>query len=95
MVLMVGACAFMVVMFYQRSSSTGLYRSEYEGRILDKWVNIGETQTGSVPQRRLLIKGRDGQTFAVAVNQPLYERAQVGMWIKSSKANAELTWNEP
>lgn len=87
--------ATLVVTLHQQFASTGPYRMEYEGRVIDKSVTITESQTGSYPVRRLLIKSKSGEEFQVIVNQSLYERAQVGMWIKSSKAGAELSLTEP
>lgn len=92
---MMATAAVLVVSYYQRSASTGPFRQEYEGKIVDKWVNIGEARTGSYPARRLLIKNRNGEQFPVAVTESTYGRAQVGMWIKSSKTGGELSWEEP
>ena len=79
----------------QQFTSTGLYRVDYEGKIVDKSVTINESRTGSRAARRLLIRGKSGEEFQVAINEVLYGRAQVGMWIKSSSAGAELAWGEP
>ena len=87
--------AIMFIYCRQRLTSTGLYRTEYEGQIVDKSVTIGESQTGSYPVRKLHIRGKNGQEFQVIVNENLYGRAQSGMWIKSSKAGAELTREGP
>lgn len=86
--LMVAAA---VITLRQRFTSTGPYRTEYEGRVMDKSVTLGETQTGSYPVRRLLIRGKGGDEFQIIVNESLYNRAQVGMWIKNGKAGAELS----
>ena len=79
----------------QRLTSTGLYRMEYEGKIVDKSVTISESQTGSGEVRCLRIRGKNGEEFQVTINEVLYGRAQIGMWIKSSSKGVELTWNEP
>jgi hypothetical protein len=95
-VLLVGATIVAVIFsLRQRSTSTGLYRTEYEGKIVDKSVTIRESQTGSYPVQRLLIRSKSGEEFQVTINNPLYQRAQVGMWIKSNGAGTELTWEAP
>jgi hypothetical protein len=93
--VILGLVAVMFIYCRQQLTSTGLYRMEYEGKIVDKSVTIGESQTGSYPVRKLHIRGKNGQEFQVIVNENLYGRAQSGMWIKSSKTGAELTREEP
>lgn len=44
--------------------------------------------------RRFLIEGKGGDRFEVAPNVDIYERAQVGMWIKSGEAGVELSQPE-
>ena len=83
------------VSIYQRYSSTGLYRTDYEGRIVDKSATITESEQGSGVVRRLRVRARNGEEFQVSVNGNLYERAQVGMWIKSKGGSAELMREEP
>jgi hypothetical protein len=80
---------------YQRATSTGIYRTKYEGKIIEKSLTVGESELGSYPVRKLHIRGKNGQEFQVIVNDNLYGRAQQGMWIKSSKTGAELTREEP
>lgn len=87
--------AAVVVHLHQRYTSTGLYRMEYEGKILDKSATISESDMGSRVSWRLRIRKKNGEEFQVTVNQSLYERAQIGMWIKSSSEKAELSWEEP
>jgi hypothetical protein len=83
------------IAIHERFTSTGPYRIEYEGRIVDKSITITESQIGSGTARRLLIRAKNGEEFQVAINEVLYGRAQIGMWIKSSSKGAELTWAEP
>lgn len=64
-------------------SSFGLYRTEYQGRIIDKSMTFSETQLGSGLKRRLLIEDKNGARFEVAVKADVYDRAQIGMLIKN------------
>lgn len=77
---------------YQQYTLTGAYRREYEGKILDKSQTITESHTGSRVRRRLLLEGRGGERFEVAIGEETYERARKGMWIKKTEAGVELTW---
>ncbi|MCA1594313.1 MAG: hypothetical protein LC754_17135 [Acidobacteria bacterium] len=82
------------IVFYQKFNSTGPYRMVYAGRILDKSVTIIESQTGSHPVRRLLIRTVDGEEIEVIINEALFNRAQPGMWIRSNNEGAEVSWTE-
>ena len=84
-----------VVQVRQKLRSEGPYRLAYEGRILDKSVTITESQTGSRAAYRLHLAGRDGARFEIVVNRDFYERAQVGMWVRSDHDGAKLSWSEP
>ena len=90
-VLMVGA---LTATCYQRMTSTGLYQREYEGQIVEKFLIPHESQKGSSAERALIVRGRGGEQFQVIVSRNTYERAEVGMWIKSSKAGVDLSWSE-
>lgn len=94
-VLVLAVVAAIIFSIYQRYSSTGLYRTDYEGRVMDKSATVTESNEGSGVSRRLLIKAADGQVFQVYATRSLYERAQIGMWIKSKGSNVELTQDEP
>jgi hypothetical protein len=87
-----GALAFFTAVYKHQTSSAGIYRMEYEGRIVDKSETFAESRTGSRVSRRLLIEAKDGSRFEVAVNKELYDRVQKGMWIKSSGQGVELSW---
>lgn len=83
------------IIVYQQINSTGLYRTEYEGKIVDKSLTIRESMYGSRVARRLLIESKSGERFEVAPSETVYERAQKGMWIRSSrKSGVELSWSE-
>lgn len=85
----------LVVNLRQRFEPSGPYRVDYEGRIVDKSITLAETQMGTGSVKRLHIRGKDGETFDVIVNSSLYDRAQVGMWIRSDRNGAKLSWDEP
>ncbi|HYO92188.1 MAG TPA: hypothetical protein VEQ40_11155 [Pyrinomonadaceae bacterium] len=84
--------ALIVIVYRQRHSSTGIYRKEYEGRVIDKSETFVETREGSFVSRRLLIEDRDGVRFEVAVSREDYGRVQKGMWIKKNRDGIELSW---
>jgi hypothetical protein len=85
----------LVINLRQRFKPSGPYRVDYEGRIVDKSITLEETSMGSGSVKRLHIRGKDGETFDVIVNRSLYDRAQVGMWIRSDRNGAKLSWDEP
>src|SRR5919202_5742235 len=87
--------AAIVINLRQRFTPSGPYRVEYEGRIVDKSITLSETQIGSGSVKRLHIEGKDGDKFDVIVNNSLYDRAQVGMWIRSDRDGARLSWTGP
>ena len=63
----------------------GVHRSEYQGRIVDRWAHYSESEQGSTPQFRLLVEGDDRDRFTVSVSPEIYERSKVGMRIKRTK----------
>lgn len=67
-------------------------RTEYEGRVVDKWASFAETTTGSDTYYRLLIEDKDGRRFRVAADADIYEKVKVGMWIRHSKDGSTLSW---
>jgi hypothetical protein len=69
----------------------GVYRAQFEGRIVDKWADYAETNQGSVPQFRLLVETEDRNRFEVSVSPDVYERSKVGMKIRrTQQGNIEL-----
>ncbi len=89
------AISIVGVNIYQRLNATGPYREEYEGRVVDKSVTIRETEVGSRAVKRLLIRHTNGTQFDVIVDEALYGRAEVGMWIKRNKTMTDLSWTAP
>jgi hypothetical protein len=68
--------------------------SDYEGTIVDRWADYGESQQGSQPYFRLLVEGTDGKRFTVKVDSNVYESARVGMRIKSRAGQVVLIDSE-
>ena len=84
--------ALMVIVYRQRHSPTGIYRKEYEGRVIEKAETFAETREGSFVSRQLLIEDKEGVRFKVTVTKELYDRVQKGMWIKKDSNGVELSW---
>ena len=86
----IGVLAVIVVLLYAayqfRLSPTGPYRSEYHGKIIDKWAKYSESEEGSRPGFTFLIEQDDGQRFPVAVSSEIYQKGKVGMRIKKTEA---------
>lgn len=61
--------------------SQGAYRTEYAGRVLDKWVTYHESEFGTRVSRHLLIKSKNEEVFQVSVSPELYEQAKVDFWV--------------
>jgi len=78
--------------YYHRYTQTGPHRRAYEGRVIDKWQMIRETQLGSRVRQRVLVEADGGERFEVSVNGETYERAQPGMRIRNGTAGVELWW---
>jgi hypothetical protein len=90
-----GVVTGLMVVYNQRLHTfADLGRSEYEGKLVNKSLTIHETNTGSKIELRFLVEGKDGKRFDIAPSPDVYERAQIGMWIKSSKSGVELSWSE-
>jgi hypothetical protein len=76
---------------YQRSTSTGPYRGDYEGQVSDKYVTNHESQQGTWVTKNLLVKSNTGEQFQVVVSSAIFERAQVGMRIRRKGTSIELS----
>jgi hypothetical protein len=77
-----------------RSATTGPFRTEYEGRIIDKWADHSQSEQGSQPYFRLIIRSSDNQQFTVSVSSEIYDRAKVGMFVKKTAAGIEFIADE-
>jgi hypothetical protein len=60
--------------------------------VINKSITGKESEFGSFISRKLHIRDQNGLEFSVVVDSSLYERAQVGMWIKSNKDRKKLLW---
>jgi hypothetical protein len=83
--------AGILVTCYQRIALKGRFRETYEGRVVEKYVNYHESQHGTFVTKYILLKPADGEQFSVAVSSEIFDRAQVGMWIRRTKAGVELS----
>lgn len=80
---------------YQQFSSIGVYRKEYEGRIVDKAQTIRESDIAPFVTRRFVIESKNGARFVVGVDSEIYNRAEIGMWIKKDSNGVIITSSEP
>ena len=80
---------------YPRLKGPPLIRQDFVGRVVDKYLTLRESEIGTAGHMTLLVEGRDGRRFKVAVTGEQYGRARVGMWAKRSGGVVELSWDEP
>jgi hypothetical protein len=85
-VLTIGLLAGIAIMIYQRSTSTGSFRDEYKGKIIDKRISVLETNEGSRFAKELIVEEAGGHRFTVSVTQDIYDRAKPGMLIQKTTA---------
>ena len=78
------------ILIYQCSTSTGPYRSEYSGKIIDKKVALYESDKGSYFVERLTIREQSGAQFRIGVSKEIYDRARIGMLILKNSRGIEL-----
>jgi hypothetical protein len=79
--LVVIAVAALLLVAWQKLSSPS--RTDYEGRIVDRWAENGGQAEGHQPYLVLVIESSDGKRFSVRVDPNVYESARVGMRIRS------------
>ncbi len=89
LVLILGAIA--ALLSYQQNCSNCPNRVIYEGRVVNKFLTFAESLEGSILERRLLIRSTEGAEFEVFVNQPIYEKAQIGIWIESDEKGVRFS----
>lgn len=94
-VLFVVIVSLLSLTLYQRYARTGAYREIYEGKILDKWTTVRESQLGSRYERRLLVETKNKDRLVVAVSENDYARVQTGMWVRKRGADIEFFSSEP
>ena len=92
--IMIVIAMLAALLLYPQYTLSGPYRREYEGKVLDKSITLNDSRTRTGARRRLHLEGRDGERFQVAVNEDIYERAQVGMRIRRSPSGIELEFPE-
>ena len=90
-VLMVLVLGGAIATCYQRSTVSGPYRSDYEGQVLSKYVTNHESTEGTRVTKHLLIKGKTGEQFQVVVSDGIFERAQIGMWVRRKETGIQLS----
>jgi hypothetical protein len=76
---------------YECSTSTGPFRREYSGRIVDKRISVFESEQGSFFSNKLVIEEKRGRRFTVSVSEEIYNRAKPGMWIQKTSRGIELS----
>jgi len=91
LVLSVGLTAALATTCYQRSKLQGQYRRTYEGRVIDKYVNYRESELGTFTTKHIIVRNDAGEEFPVKVSDELYERAQIGNWIRRKETGIELS----
>jgi len=79
-----------IVVIYERVTSTGAYRPEVSGRVVDKTMRFYESNEGSSVERFLIIEEENGSQYAISVGEKVYEKAIVGMRFKKSRSGVEL-----
>ena len=96
-VILVALVMFAVgfVFGYPRLKGPPLIRQDFVGKVVDKSLTLRESEIGTAGFLRLHVEDRDGSRFKVAVTEEQYERARVGMWVKRSGGEVELSWDEP
>jgi hypothetical protein len=76
---------------FQKCNSSGFYRGNYEGKVISKGIITHESQLGSSAERYLVIEEKSGIRFSVYVTMDLYKHAQIGMWIRKTETEQELS----
>ena len=80
---------------YPRLTRPPLVRRDFDGRVVEKFVGLGESQIGSATHPRLVVETANGARFNVAVSDEQYERARVGMRVSRRGGELILSRDEP
>ena len=64
--------------FYLPFSRVTTDRKEFEGVVLDKRLNVIETEQGSRPSRHILVKSNVGEQFDIIVDADIYNQLEIG-----------------
>lgn len=86
--LILAFCAIFYFIYHRRANP------DYAGRIIERWADYSHTAQGSQPYFRLLVESDDGRHFEARVDSSIYERARVGMRIKSTGGHVVLIDSE-
>ena len=70
-------------------------RPDFDARIVEKFIGVGESWQGSVTFPRLVVETADGRRFNVKVTDEIYEQARVGMWLSRRNSELRLSLSEP
>ena len=77
-------CFFAIYLPFVRVTTE---RKDFEGVVINKWVNILETEQGSRPTRFISVKSDVGEQFNIIVDGHTYNRLQTGTRIKRTSTN--------
>ena len=91
--MFVGILATVAIVSYRCATSSGPFRKEYTGKIVDKKITLHESNEGSFFVYKLAIEEKGGTRFQVSVPQELYDQAKIGMLIQRSTKGIELLPN--
>ncbi|MBV9926555.1 MAG: hypothetical protein JOZ96_16160 [Acidobacteria bacterium] len=93
LVLVMAALVF--VYAYPRLTRPPLAQRDFEGRVVEKFVALGESQIGSRTFPRLGVETANGARFNVAVTDEMYQRARVGMRVSRHRGELILSGDVP
>jgi hypothetical protein len=79
---------FLLILAWQLANQRT--KTDFEGRVVDRYADYSETQEGSRPAFRLMVESESHERFKVKVEPGVYEAAKVGMRIKSKSGQIEL-----
>lgn len=63
-------------------------RKEFDGVVLDKWVNTVETEQGSRPVRHILVKPNVGEPFDIIVDADTYNTLESGTKVSQTSTHS-------
>lgn len=90
LLLLAAVAATAFVTCRQQMSPIDTQRTEYSGKILERWAGYSHSEQGSVPYFRLRVETENGAKIVAPVTGDVYERAQVGMWIEKRRSETKL-----
>lgn len=81
--VVIGILLLALILFFRFVYESKSQPKIYRGKVVDKWLSIGETQQGSVVSRRLLIEADNGVRFKINPSVEEYDKVKVGDSIKN------------